>query len=130
MATGTATCTVSATALNAQDQLQKTILVRGILTFSAATDTYAAGGLVVAFTPLETIKSSLPPTSMRVWSQTPVSAPNTFFYLYSYNPGTTIQNGTVQIWTSQGAAAEYTNSGALTNPFADVIQFEAEFVRI
>ena len=130
MSVGTATCTVSATALNAQDQLQKTILVRGTLTFSAAGDTYAAGGLVVAFTPLESIKSSLPPTSMRVWSQPPVGSPNTFFYIYSYNPGSTIQNGQVQIWATVGTGAEYTNSSALTNPFADVIQFEAEFVRI
>src|SRR5271166_2090708 len=130
MATGTATATISSSALNAEDQLQKSILVRGLLTLSAATDTYATGGLVLAFTPLEQIKSDIPPTSMRVWSQPPVGSPNTFYYIYSYNPGSTIANGKLQIWTSQGAGAEYGNGTALTNPGADVIQFEATFVRI
>jgi hypothetical protein len=130
MATGTATCTVNSSALNSQDQLQHSILVRGVLTFSSASDTYATGGLAVTFTPLESIKSDLVPTSMRVWSQPPAASPNTFYYLYTYNPGTTINGGLLQIWTSQGAGAEYGNSTALTNPGADVIQFEATFVRI
>lgn len=130
MATGTATFTVNPTALNAQDQLQKSILVRGTLTFSAVGDTYATGGLVTTFTPLETIKSSLVPTSVRIWSQPPVGSPNTFYYIYTYNPGSTIQNGQVQIWTGLGAGAEYGNGSALTNPFADVLLFEATFVRI
>ena len=130
MATATATFTVNPTALNAEDQLQKSILVRGTLTFSAATDTYATGGVVATFTPLESIKSSLPPTSVRIWSQPAVGSPVTFHYDYTYNPGSTIQNGQVQIWSGLGAGAEYGNGSALTNPGADTLLFEATFVRI
>ena len=130
MATGTATATISSSALNAEDQLQKSIIVRGAFTFSSASDTYATKGLGVTFTPIEAIKSDLPPTSMKIWSQPPVGSPNTFYYIYSYNPGSTIANGKLQIWTSQGAGAEYGNGTALTNPGADVIQFEATFVRV
>jgi hypothetical protein len=128
MATGTATFTVNATALNAVENIQKSVIVRGTVSLSAATDTYVVGGLPVTITPLESIHSSLVPTEIRVWSQPPAASPNTFNYEYQYNPGTTIQNGTLQIWSALGTGAEY--SGALTNPFADTIIFEATFVRI
>ncbi len=128
MANGTVTFTVNSTALNAQDQLQKSIIVRGTATISSASDTYVAGGLVATFTPLESIKSSIPPTRVELWSQPPVGSPNTFYYIYTYNPGSTIQNGQMQIWGGLGSAAEF--SGTLTSPGADVILFEATFVRI
>lgn len=131
MATATATFTVSPTAINASDNIQKSQIVRGAVTFSSATDTYAAGGLAATFasTSLEQIHTDLPPTYIKIWSQPAVGSPNTFYYIYTFNPGSTLANGKLQIWAGLGAAAEYTNSSAITNPAADTLFFEACLVR-
>ena len=130
MGVATATMTANAATLNSQDNTQKTEIVRGTVTISAATDTYATGGIACTFAAgtLEQIKSSLPPTYILMWSQPAVGSPNTFLYLYSYNPGSTLANGLMQVWLGLGTGAEY-GTGALTNPAADTILFEAAFVR-
>ena len=130
MATGTLTLTVSPTALNAVENTQKSVWVRGTGAFSSATDTYATGGLVTTITPLASTYSGLVPTYIRIWSQPAAASPNTFNYEYQYNPGTTVANGQTQIWSGLGAGNEYGNGSALTNPAADTLVFEALFVRI
>lgn len=129
MANATATFTIDPKALNAVENTQKSVWVRGTVAISAATDSYVTGGILVTFSPIEGLHSQLVPTYVRVWSQPAVGSPNTFLYLYTYNPGSTLALGKMQIWLGLGASAEYTVA-ALTNPGADTIVFEGLFVRI
>ena len=134
MGVATATPSISATQLNAIDNTQKTQIIRGTIAISAAADTYAAGGIVCSFASLaEQIKADSPPTEVDVWSQTGTATPNTTLYLYSFQPGTTLALGKLQIWEQSGVddtpLDEYDDTGALTNPFADVIHFRAYFIR-
>ena len=131
MATGTLTLTVGQSSLNAVENIQKSVIVRGTASFSSAADTYATGGLATTFTPLESIHSDLVPTYCHIWSQPAAASPNTFNYQYQYNPGTSINGGLTQIWQGLGASSpEYGNGSALTNPGADTLVFEALFERL
>src|SRR5512146_1074320 len=131
MATATATFSVNTASLTAVDNTQKIQHVYGTVSFSAATDTYATGGVVASFaSSAEIIKSDQPPVWVRIWSQPAVGSPNTFIYLYTFNPGSTLANGKLQVWLGVGASSpEYGNGSALTNPGADTILYEAAFIR-
>jgi hypothetical protein len=133
MGVGIATPSVGA-ALNSIDGTDRSTIIRGTVALSAAADLYATGGIVMDLTALgDVAKSGVPPTFVVVWSQPAVGSPGTNLYIYSFNPGSSQNNGKLQIFTgaaAQTALTEYTNAAALTNPFADTIVFEAVFPRL
>ncbi len=87
---------------------------------------YAAGGLVVDFTTLTAVKSSLVPSSaaVQIWG---VAG-----FVYAYAPGTTIANGKMQVFAETTVATnqpllEYTATASSAGLLADVIRFHAIF---
>ena len=112
---------------------QKTVTLYGVVTLSAAADTYTTGGMTLSFAGMDDVKSSSSPVEVQVWSNPTAASPNTTQYVYQYNVGTTAATGKMQIF--QGAASgapfgEYGSGAALTNPFADVIAYRAVFLKV
>src|SRR5271166_3116209 len=105
MTVAVATATVNPTVLNAIENTQKSVWVRGTVAIGASPLTYATGGITMSFTAiLEQIKSDLVPTYVRVWSQPAAASAAANQYVYTFLPGTTLANGVLQIFT--GAAAQ------------------------
>ncbi len=87
---------------------------------------YAPGGLVVDFTALPQVHSSLVPanSAVRIWG---VGG-----FVYAYENGTTIANGKMQVFAETTVGTnqpllEYTTTAASAGLLADVIRFEAIF---
>ena len=98
--------------------------VEGTITVNAGD--YAAGGLIVDFTTLPQVKSSLVPNnaSVIIWG---VGG-----FMYAYENGTTIANGKMMVFAETTVGTnqpllEYTNTAASAGLLADVIRFRAKF---
>lgn len=121
-----ATATLSVpTPVSLVDNDQKSQFIYGQIKISAATDTYATGGLA-----LNAVLSAIPDVQsstgkpLMVW----ITSANGSGYTYQWNQST----GKMQIFQSAASGSplgEYGNGVALTNPFADVILFEAIYQR-
>lgn len=125
MATGTITPTVDPTKTDVTERHE---LYFGSLAFSAATDTYASGGVVLSFADPE-IKSSQVPIHVDIKGKTG--------HIYAYVPGTTIADGKVMIFVSANsttaALTEFGNGtafNAASAPASDTITFKARFRKI
>jgi hypothetical protein len=127
MAAATTTLTVTSTTED-----QKTLTVFGTLTWSASPATYTAGGNVMSFLGFDDIKSGSLPLWVDVVSAKTAGGLN--LYIYSYSPGTTQGNGTLQIFTgaaAQTALTELTNGAAIPSGVSgDTIIFKAIFPRL
>lgn len=109
---------------------QETVTYSGTITFSAATDTYATGGLLplAGFAP-----KNLGPYADRVPNAFTVMSQSGSGWEYEYNAAT----GKLQIIAGGGsgtaAAVELTNTTALNaatpNIFTDVVNFQLIFPR-
>lgn len=121
-----ATATLSvASPLSLVDNDQKAQFIYGQIKISAATDTYATGGLALnaVLAALPDVQSSTGKPLM-VWITTAAGTG----YQYVWNQS----SGKMQIFQNASGAgqfAEYGNGSALTNPFADTILFEAIYQR-
>ncbi len=87
---------------------------------------YAAGGLVVDFTALPEVHSSLVPanSAVQMWG--------VMGFVYAYENGTTLANGKMQVFAETTVATnkpllEYTAVAASDDLKADVIRFHACF---
>lgn len=102
---------------------------------------YPAGGDTLDLTQLFNLASSAPGTLLptfenvvyvRVWSARAAGgANNANLYVYNFAPGTTLANGTLQIFTGAAAQTALTELSAGNYPAGvlnDVIQAEAVFV--
>ena len=119
----TATLSVPETIVSNDQKLQ---YVYGVVKISAATDTYATGGLALnsVLLSIADIQSSTG-KPLQVW----ITSVNGSGYTYQWNQST----GKMQIFqcaASGSPNSEYGNGTALTNPFADVINFEAIYQRV
>jgi hypothetical protein len=98
------------------------------LTFSAAADTYATGGITLDLTQATNL-SSTSTLPISVWIYPLNAQPSSNQHAYQYVQGTTQANGKCQIFEG---AAEKTNAQAMNaggNEFADSIRVVATFAR-
>jgi hypothetical protein len=124
---------------NAQPLIEKTpklLRVRGIITPSG---NYAAGGDTLDLTTIFALAAGAPgaslptaalPVEVRIWSACPAATPQTHQYQYGFAPGTTLKNGTMQVFTGAAAQTALTELSAGAYPAGvtgDVILFEACF---
>ena len=134
MTVAVATATINPTVLNAIENTQKSVWVRGSVSIGASPLTYTTGGITMSFTAiLEQIKSDLVPTYVRVWSQPAAASAAANQYVYTFLPGTTLANGVLQIFTGAAAQTALTelSAGAIPSGVSgDTIVFEGVFVRI
>jgi hypothetical protein len=134
MAVAVATPSVG-TQINAIDNTQKSLIVRGTIKVDAGPKAYAAGGLVCDLTPLASVVPvGQAPLYLFAWSQPTAASPNTTMYGYSFLPGTTLANGKFQIWEQSGVddtpLDEFDDTVAIpAGVSGDTIQFEAVFAR-
>jgi len=129
MAASTITVTISST-----DWTGRNLIVFGTVAWSPSADTYTTGGNTMSFAGFDDIKTSSLPNFVEVISQ-PTSANHAAnSYVYQFLPGTTLANGTLQIFT--GAAAqtgltELTSNAAIpAGVSGDTIKFRASFPRV
>lgn len=96
------------------------------VSFSAATDTYATGGITFDLTKAAANWNSATglPSLLTVWVYTDTSTNS-----YSYIRGTTIANGKLVIYEANVQKTNATALNAGGNEFADVIKVMATFVR-
>jgi len=129
MAASTITVTVTST-----DWTGKNLIIFGTVAWSPSTDTYTTGGNTMSFAGFDDIKSSSLPNFVEVISQPTSASHAANVYVYQFLPGTTLYNGTLQIFT--GAAAqtgltELTSNAAIPSGVSgDTIKFRASFPRL
>lgn len=96
------------------------------------TGNYVTGGIPLSFAGLDRLKSRALPLKVEVMTAQPAATPNTAFFTYSFAPGTTMANGTLQIFTgaaAQSGLAELSAGALPAGVTGDVITFEAVFVK-
>lgn len=122
MATGTMKATITLI-----DNTQKNIVAFGTVAISAATDTYATGGLVMTGFLSDQIKTNqTAPNILEIMTMPAAgTSPSGYSYIYCY--GTTLDNGKVAI---MNGTTEFSNAAALTAPAADVLIFRASYQRV
>jgi len=116
-----------------KDLSSQRIWLHGVLTFTAGN--YVTGGILPVYSTI------LDQSGQKVQLATYNVAPDTMYvqsiagaatgqYIYSYNKAT----GKIQIWVTgaalSGPLAEYTNGTAITPIIADVVEFEAQWVKL
>lgn len=124
MALSTVTITVSQL-----DATQSTVIVRGTLAISASPGTYPTAGWTLDFSGIDQVKSNSLPLSVTVFSK---AAP-TGLYVYHYAFGTTLANGTLQVFTgaaAQSPLAEFAAGSTPAGVSGDTIGFEAIFPKL
>lgn len=128
MAAAVATPTVTVV-----DNTQKFVHVIGTVAIGASPLTYGAGGIVMSFAGNDLLKSNESPVSVRVFSKQPAGSGATALYVYNFNPGTTMANGKLQVFTgaaAQSGLAELADGAVPAGVSGDVIGFEAWFTRL
>lgn len=130
-----ATANAKPTVLPHSDATLRYEIVQGTIAIDASPATYAQNGLTVDFTGQEAIKSSQPPTRVKVWSMQPAASPTSTLYFYRFNPGTAMNNGKLQIFVQDGTLndplQEVGNGVAIpAGVSGDTIYFEAWFPKL
>lgn len=133
MATATFSFTPNATLSGSGDARQRTIAYYGTITFSAATDTYATGGLAPATTGTLALLgpyADRTPLSVRVYS----NSGSGWQYAYNisgaklliFSGAASADATTAEVQFSNGTAL----NGATPSIATDVVAFEAVFPRV
>lgn len=132
----TLTPTLATSSDNSQVIIEKTPKLLRIFGTLAASGSYATGGLTWDLTQLFATGNAPPgmlipsqalPLYVRLWSAKAAASPQTNLFVYNYAPGTTLSNGTLQIFTGAAAQTGLTELSAGSLPSGvtgDVISFE------
>ena len=127
MAASTITVTINST-----DWTGKNLIVYGTVAWSASPDTYSTGGNTMSFAGFDDIKSDGLPNFVEVFSQPTAANHAANSYVYQFLTGTTLANGTLQIFTGAAAQTALTELSAGAVPAGvsgDTIKFRASFPR-
>lgn len=117
MALSTATLTETAVTTSGPSRAGSRMLEWwGTLAISASPGTYATGGLTMSFANFDAVKSSSLPVLVEIKSAHPAASAQANLYVYSYAPGTSIADGTVQIFTGAAAQTALTELSAGATP--------------
>lgn len=91
---------------------------------------YATGGDTLAWTGNDAIKSDQIPVQVEIFSGRLTTSAQTNLFVYQYTPGTTKDNGKMQVFTGAAAQTALTELSAGAYPAgvtADVVSFHATF---
>jgi hypothetical protein len=117
-------------------KMPKELRVRFIVTPSG---NYSTGGDTLDLTTLFALAAGAPgasipsaalPSEVRIWSARPAANPQTATYDYQFAPGTTLKNGTMQVFTGAAAQSGFAELAAAAYPAGvtgDTINGEACF---
>jgi|SRR5579871_6542022 len=112
MANSTATASAVSGLLLSSDRTQK--IVRAYVSVVVGAGNYVTGGLTLDVTPITKNLPVAKPIFSSFSSQKAAASPNTNAYIYQFSKGTTLANGTLQIFGQSASAgiAELTGGGA------------------